>query len=387
MVIIMKKIFVAFVSLFFVPLFALEWGGLFTEDVKYIAPDIAQNCETLRQANNLILWANAPFTDSGSTYVAGQASVRYFTDIKQNDGFIPVYDVDLLKFSTNLYAGASVFSFSAGRFGVTDLTGKVFNQTSDGLSLKYTRPSMNFTAYAGYTGLLNAHNVTMLNKAEYLPSYNNGYYFAYKYLPISLSMEVPSLFLNQSFNAQILAVIDGETPSGDKSYSRYYGSLAFMGPIAGSVYYSLVSSFCSENLKNISNYSAFTLQYYFGSVLNIRANAEYASGNQLIFEPFRGVTSNTAYNSSEYPELSGLFMPSLDLVFTVMGVYLGINGKVVMGYPESDLVMKGINLSTNILVNIFSDLQLGLYGSYYYDMNIQGQENNFILNLNLSLSF
>lgn len=383
----MKRIFATIISLLMLPVFAMEWGGLFTEDMKYATTEFSEENTGLRQSNSLILWTNVPLAASGNTYFSGQTSVKYYTDIIQQDGITPIFDIDLLKISSNFFAGDNVFSFSAGRFGVSDLTGKIFNQTSDGLAIKLTRPTVEFTAYAGYTGLLNAYNVSMITAEAYSPVYIEGYCLSYKYLPCSLSIEMPAILSNQTLNVQASAFIDMEKPGQDDSDNRYYGSLSMMGPIAGPVYYSFLTSFGSENFTNIFNYSALSIQYYLGSLMSVKGNIEYASGNQLAFTSFKGFSSNTAYNSLSSPELSGLIMPNIDMAVTIQNFYVGLNGKIVLGYPDSNIYFQGLNVSANIIFNIFSDLQLGVLGSYYYDMYWQGKENYFTANVNLSISF
>lgn len=371
--------------LFFIPLSALEWGGLVTESFKYGTKNFSSEANQFKQSNSVSLWMSGAVTSSGNVNFAAQSSGRYYLDFFNNDVlFTPIFDLDLLKLSGKTNIADGFFSYSAGRFGVSDLTGKVFSQTCDGLLLKYTRTSFEANAYVGFTGYLNAMNAAMLSKEHKVHSVDGSVYvMAHSYVPVCLSVEMPSLFLNQTFNAQLSGFFDLE----ETEYNRYYGTLALNGPIYGPLYYSLLTSFALENFDAFSNYTALSLQLYPISFFTVKLNAEYASGNQLIFKPFTTFTSNTAYNISSSPELTGVIMPNVDLILTWESLYASLNGKVVLAYPEDEINFQGLNFTASMFFNIFSDLQLGLSAIYYHDIVTAGEMNNASVNINLSLAF
>lgn len=385
----MKRYISLIAGLFFIflPIAAVEWGGLVTEDVRFSSSDFTSETNNIRQSNNLSLWITAPFTDSGDWYFSSQASIKYSYDFFKSDSFLGIFDIDLLKLSGNFQIGNSTNSISAGRFSVSDLTGKIFNQVSDGVLLKIVQPSVEYSIYAGYTGLLNQLDVAILSPADYFTPYTEWYSYAYKYLPFSLSVEIPSLFLNHTFNAQVSGFLDIDHLEKNDGYDRFYASLSFFGPIAGPLYYSIVSSIGSEKLKTITNYSAVSLQMFLTSFLTIKLNAEYASGKQGVLSPFVGFTSSPAYFSVKYPELSGVILPNLDILLTTNSFLFNVNTKLVLDFPYKEIVTKGVNLSGNMMLNAFSDLQFGLSANYFYDLLLNGKDNNFTLNFNVSLAF
>lgn len=385
----MKRFFAIFfiILVMFMPLCAFEWGGLLTEDFRFSSTDFKPENNSFKQGNSASLWITVPFSANGNFYFSGQGSIKYNLDLKSTESFNLIYDIDLLKLSGKTDIGSAAISLAMGRYSVSDLTGKIFNQNADGLSLKVTSQIVEFSAYAGYTGLINALNVSMINSPTAVYEYKNNYSPAYKYVPVSFSVEAPSLFANHTFNSQVSAFFDAEKAFADDAYNRYYATVSMMGPILGTLYYSVMTSFGSVNFKDVSNYSALSLQMFVNNNLTLKANAEYASGNHMGLSPFVGFTSSPAYMSVNYPELSGVLMPSLDLVFTTNNFYTGINGKLVLSCPESNFNMQGINVGANVIYNLFSDLQLGVSGNYYRDMYSNGLEDNMSLGLNLSLSF
>ena len=382
----MKKFLFALISVFCLSssLAAFEWGGLVKEDFKYTSTDFTPANNSFRQSNTASIWFKEPLSPKGSWYIANQESYKYYLDFSnENKVFTSIFDIDLLKLSGQVQVGNYNLSTAIGRFSLSDLTGKVFNQTADGIYLNLSRPSVNYGFYFGYTGFLNSLNVTMLD--------GNGvgqigrdsiYSFAHKYIPISISVEVPNCFLNQTFKAQVNAFFDNED-----NFQRYYLELGLNGHIMGPLYYTAVSCFGFANLNTISNFTTLNLQIFMGSILRLKIGTDYASGSQLIFKPFIGFTSYTAYYSSALPELSGVILPNVDLSLSFGNFYTSMNVSAVLGYPENEIYLKGANASLNLMYNVYSDLQIGLTGLYYYDIHTSGAENYCSVNANISVSF
>lgn len=378
----MKKLLLVITAIFLIlPLSAFEWGGLITEDFKYQY----NNSSSFRQSNNVALWMNLPITNDASYYFAGQASIKYFYDINSQNGnqFMPVADVDLAKLAGRASVKNSVVSIAAGRYAISDLSRKIFNQNCDGMSLKIAVPGSEYSLYAGYTGMLNSLNVTMLGENGIAHEAASSVYSkAHDYIPLLLEMEIPSAFLNQAINAQISMFYDLEATK----YNRFYFTAGMNGPVAGPLYYALSATLGSSTFKNFYAYGNLSLQAFISS-FTVKVTGEYASGNQFGLSPFTTFTSNTAYNSLLSPELSGVILPGIDIAYTVGGLYTSLAGKFVLGFPESDVIVKGVNAAGNLVINLFSDLKTSLSGIYYYDIEGSGELNNMSVALNISLSF
>ncbi len=364
---------------------AFEWGGLFTDGSKLITTDFKKDNLFLQHTDEVALWCNAPVISDGSVYFAGQVSykntVDYNLDFKTS--ISNIINLDLMKIAGKTEIGTSVISASIGRYGVSDLTGKIFNQTSDGILVKSTFTAFELSLYAGFTGTLNALSTQMINLSEAEMDSNKLYVTAHQYVPVSLAVEFPSLFLNQTLNLQVNLFKDLEKTD----YNRYYATVGLNGPIAGPLYYSLIAAGETEDYKKYSVYGLFSLQTFISSVVTFKAGVEYASGDQFGLKPFTGFTSYTPYSSLYASEFAGMILPSVDMIFTGGNVYFGINSKLVLDYPEDLVTVNGVSTGANFIWNIFSDVRFGLSGYYFVDINHKGNLNNMAATANISLAF
>ncbi|MCR4580688.1 MAG: hypothetical protein K5681_10125 [Treponema sp.] len=370
-----KKILL--LSVLFISFFAhaFEWGGLLSDDTK-LSSDLSSI--SFHQSNNLSIWANINFNQSGNTYLSAQGSVKYYWDIsKDSNDFLPVYNLDLLKFVTLGKFGSSAAIFSMGRFSVSDLTSKVFSQPLDGISLELSFPIVNMGLYAGYSGLLNTSEVLMMGQGGEIQDSSCNY------IPVNYTLIFPSLLANQTFALQLSSIIDIST----ENYNRAYGTLLFKGPIAGPLSYSVSTTVGSEKFKNLMNLSELSLSFIPTPFLQLSANATYASGSQLFLSPFVGFTSYTAYNSIMYPELSGVLLPAISLSLIHKNICGLINVAAVMPMPEQSISFKGVDFSLALIFNIFSDLQLNFRAAGFYDLSKVTNETNIIFDLSASMSF
>ncbi|MDY5634395.1 MAG: hypothetical protein SPF29_07480 [Treponema porcinum] len=207
--------------------FAVEWGGKIANDTSFMgkADDLK-----LKQSDTVGLWMNIPLNRTNSVYVAAEAYYKFTYDDTEtaDEEFENVINCNLLKFSAGWMAGnGNMISLSAGRFPVSDFTGIIFNQPADGLNFKVSSQTVDFNIFAGYTGLLNAKEVTILTPAdtEYEESDDDFYAFAPKYLPFGFSFAFPSVFGNQHISLEGWGFAD---LNGDDC-NRYYGMLGLDG--------------------------------------------------------------------------------------------------------------------------------------------------------------
>lgn len=378
------------------PVFAIEWGGLFNETGKLSFGKQTGELEevasiSVRQSNGISLWCTVPFKSDLSWYMTTQASYKYYYDFTLlGNNITHIADLDLLKLNGTIKTSNGSFLVAAGRYIVMDNSGKVFSQNCDGLTLKYTTPFVSTSVYAGYTGLLNANNVSILNdealpdngKETFMPFYTK----VHGYVPLTLSVDFPSLFLNQAVSVQAEAFLDVEKVEDKDLFNRYYGTLSLSGPFGGPFYYSLVSVFGTTDFASLMNLSALSFQMYVDSI-SLKIGVEYASGAQGPFSPFIGFDSNPAYNSIYSPEYSGVLLPGIDFTFTKNQFCFMLNGKLVLGMPEDSITVKGINLNLKSYINIFSDMQLEVSGIGYYDLDTDNAESYYSANLGLLISF
>lgn len=346
------------------PAAAVDFGAMLNNNTKF-AGNTIQNM-TLEQKNAFTAWINVPFNNEGTMYFAAEGIAQY----KNTDGTsLVTADCDLFKFnSLTKFSNKSKLLISAGRFYYSDGSGLVFDQTSDGLLAQLKLSSVNLGVYGGYTGLLNAQNVTILNSKTTTYSYDTTsvYALAAPYAVFGVTGSLPYLFANQTLGAEFYGVLGASDMTS--GYNRFYGTLSLNGPLASSVFYSLTSTFATaDSFSTLSNLSQAMLSWYpsFKSMA-VSLGGIYASGSNGPFSPFVGVTSNTAVQSFTQPEYSGLIKATLSAsIKPITTLLLAVGGDGVFDCAESDIGYYGFQAYGSVRYDLFSDVQLGLTANQF----------------------
>ncbi len=383
----MKRIFsiiITAAAITAAPLAALEWGGIVNNETEAYTSGFSASEATAVQSNGAYLWMNTALNRSKNLFFSGEVLYKYyFSAYSGNTAFTNIIDLNLFKFSFEENIGSGSLQLALGRCPVSDMTGAVFSQTCDGFSAKLSLPSAIFSAYAGYTGLLNGLNVNILDKNWSYAKDGNFYTTADAYIPISASAEFPVLFGNQTLAVQLNTFIDTE----GNSASRYYANILMSGPIANELYYSAVTCFGTMNFNGLMNYSAVSVVCYPMESMSFLCGLEYASGKYGIFENFIGFTARTAFNSMSSPQTSNILMPKISFSFALGRMFAGFTGKYVMTYTENQMSSGGVEIGLSFSYGIFSDLQLGLDTNAFIDLRDSGDDNKFYAKLYAALSF
>lgn len=377
----MKKIIIFIIlALTLLPVFAFEWGGIVDNYSKVKTSEFKK--ADYDQTDNAFLWITSPLGNNFK--FSAEAYYRFNLYAAEKKTTLKnIVDLDLFKFTGNFKIGGGKISANAGRFFVADKAGAVFSQCSDGLSVDFTMPVLGLNFYAGYTGLLNSLTVSMLNK-DGTPYSKKGeiYVLNYKYLPVSLGASLPYLLGNNIFNVQFLSFIDFEKVD----YSKFYGEFTANGPITDGIYYSFKTVFGTRCFNNLMNYSSAGITFYPVDILTVDGGIEYASGKHLCFNSYTSITSKTAYDSALSPQLSGVILPQISLTLAESIWYARIAGKVVLSAPEKTVKFEGVDTDLNVIVNVLSDVQVGLDIGAYFDSK-SSKNNNFTAGLKVSVSF
>jgi len=405
----MKKLLISVllaVSFIATPIFAVEWGGLFRDESGASRKEFTQLSDpstyTINQSNALYFWLNNAFTEDSSWYLSTEGLYKYKMNLIPGNSpeFVNIVDLDLLKITGQVTSGKTVFNLAAGRFYVFDNTGFIFSQTCDGLSVKFSFPVLDLAFYTGYTGLLNGLTVTMLDETSYatatVGASNQFYSLSHPYAPFILSAEFPTFAGVQTLGIQTSAFLDFNR---ETKYNRFYADFMMKGPIVGSLFYSFNTTFGFPNFKGVSNYTDITIAGYGGDVLAVYTTIKYASGNNLFFKSFRGVTSSPAYSGVSQPELSGVLIPSVKAIVATSMVDVNFATKCVFVCPAERMSFSGVGFDLGTTVNVFSDLQLSINLESFVDLvakdsvSEEGEiirntgESNYKLTFNLSFAF
>lgn len=382
----MKRSFISilFAMLLLPSSFGYEWGLSLVNSTEFKGQEF--DSLKLNQNDSLSLWTKIPFNKSNSSYLVGDVSYHFkYEDAGNNPvGLQNIVNLNMFKFVSELsFNNVNKMFIMAGRFPIVDSSRKVFAQSSDGLYLKYAGVFTNISLYGGYTGLLNSKEVTVLTPAEtkYKEASNDFYTLAPKYVPVSVMFNFPSLFANQQLNIQGWGFLD---LNGD-DFNRYYANIELDGYLAKGLHYSLSSVFGTVNFENLMNCSELTIKYFVSEPFALQCSALYASGKNGMFDAFTSVTSNSVILAYENTECSNLFKAELGAVVSVLQKCLiSAKGAYVADFTEESMDYRGIQWESNIIWNIFDDVQLSASMGQFYGQDSKDNQTRMSVNLNLA---
>ena len=379
----MKKILSTFVALLFISTFAsaFSWSGLVDNTTK--GSTSTMESFGLYQTNGIYLSMNVPLSKTGNLSFVTEGMYKYTLTANSKAGnpvFTNIADLSLFKIGGNWKVGNNVLTLNAGRFSYSDLSSVIFSQASDGLYFTYDSTSLKVSLYAGYTGLINSLNVTMLDPSS--TSNSQFYNLCPGYIPLAADFAYKTLFGANSVTLQAIYFLDPKRELTDK----FYGTLSLSGPISSIASYNLLASLGSENFKNLMLYSSANFSFYLGNFAVVSAGAEYASGQNGPFTAFRTITSRTAYYANGGMETSSILMPKVSAMFVFGKLYANITEKVVFSLPGSEITGQGSDTSLSLICNVMSDVQIGTDINVYADFTSSAM-NYYAASLKASLAF
>lgn len=228
----MKRIWITALLLCAAHLFAVDGGAL----VGGYGEFTGKKFDAMLGRADVSGWVRAPFLEDGSLVLSAEARYR-FEDGNQA-AMTNMADLSLLKLSYTLNFTDSSFSVSAGRFGVSDLTGVVYNQPGDGFAVLYQNQLMNLSVAAQYTGLINSLYTTM-NPIAVTPIKQQQIYS----LSVPVIANVVSLSFPQLFAGQTIAFgVQGYWGVESMDAQRMYGTFLMSGPIVAGLYYNIFAT-------------------------------------------------------------------------------------------------------------------------------------------------
>lgn len=373
----------------------------------------------------LVGWFDMPFVEDSTFGLAGQASLKYSQENSYDSdpmiSFIP--DIDLLRYYYNKVDAKGGFTLSAGRFNVADKTSDIINQKIDGLYLGYGSNKIQFGVYGGYTGLLNSRTTMIINSTgrnfwssqltdSLYTTYANKvkphsiknfsdlskkvdwgdvmsdvgrslYIWADPYFVSSANLTFPYLFANQTPFLEASLAISTEGPSKvEDEFDRFYITAGMYGPLIFSdLIYSFSTTFSTYGdsganksaFEGLSNYSKLKFTYFtnFHS-LAISGELKYASGDNGIYDPFYGFTSNPISYMRYSPEHSSAVKYGLSVAFKPTREFLvTLGGDQVFSYNENVVDYQGCQFYGEMKLQCTSDFQFQVkaYRFFAQDMN------------------
>ena len=350
----MKKVILSgIIACLLAPIFALSWNGVIDNTSKLSSNDDF-SALTLDQSNGIHLSVNAPFNTSGTMKFVAEGSFKYDLisnfEAKTSD-LKMIADLDLFKFSGKWNAGKGIVTLDLGRFLISDISGYTFTQKSDGLSLSYDALKFKIGAYAGYTGLQNRLNVTMLNN----PQENANFYaLTAGYVPVMVNLTYKTLFETHTIGIQGEAFIPVANIEDKTKYA--YGTLMMNGPLGVVGAYTLKGTVGLSDFKNLMIDGGLDLNFYLANTAIMILGGEFVSYESGSLHHFTSITSRTITTD---PVFAGGVLPKISFIYAKNSVLASVTGKGVLQMGD-ETKFHGVDASANLICNVFSDLQIGL---------------------------
>lgn len=307
----MKKVVVIVAAvLLALPLIAYDFGG--SLDVSGGAA--VSSSTAISPSSKVTGWVKVPFSGgsfSTEAYYKLNASFRENVDPSFNN----TVDLSLFKLTYALPAG----SLNAGRYSFSDVTGSVFAMTADGANFLMNAGLLKISAYAGYTGLLNAKTSGV--DAPWLYDSSKVYDFGSKYAVFQAGVTAPNFFGGTTFAGEVLGAINlnGGAASGvSDGYSRFYGTVSASGAITTSIYYSgsITGSYLTAADNNAGVFVRGNVIGYL-PVMSMSVTGKFAWGSSnfqgISYNPCAGSVFNAGASLTLKPLSSLLCLASADV--------------------------------------------------------------------------
>ncbi len=334
-----------------------------------------------------------PFSKDNLAYLSMEGFVSEILSDYANNGFenSQKLDLTLFKFSDTIRLNRTdTVVLSLGRFMIADITGIILGQTNDGLMVQYLSQRLNASAYGGWTGLINAQSVTVIDcmKSDFTYDTDSPYDFASSYGIFEGSLSLPYILFNQTISAETIALVGTNGFNSDNSgYYRLYTTAGINGPLGKVLFYTLAGSLCFDKDADPGVLAKFKADWYPAyKSENISLCFVYASGNEGPFSPFKGITSASAtdsYFESEYSAIikagiSASIKPVKNLLF-----YAGTD--CIYSAPKSNFSYSGVQFNTRLHYQPFTDVSIKAGFTQYTGIN--KEDNKTKLNLSSVISF
>ncbi len=288
----MKKILLSIVLLTTLTfsLSAYSWYGQLDAGISVLGP---QNVLDLEQADKVTLGFRVPFNTSILMDLEAEGFYEFkykvATTGEKKSEISHLADLTTFTFGVQVPIDETFsLSLDTGRFSVADVTSIIISQPVDGAKVIFSHENFQLNAYVGFTGLLNAYNVS-INAAANKTILSDVYTLAAPFIVAEFMFSMPQLFANQNLYAEFLAAVDVGAETNKNS--KLYATAALQGPINSSLFYFASSSLGIEQVSkdwNISNMSVFELSTFlpFASSLVSWKTVFATGGTDTMFNTF-----------------------------------------------------------------------------------------------------
>lgn len=350
----MKKVVTGFIALscLLASAAALSWGGLVDNNTRFSSNDDFTRL-ALNQSNGIYFSVNSNLNKNASMRIAAEGLYKYNAsfDFKENETkFKNIADVNLLKFTGNWALGPGALALNLGRFQYQDFSGSVFSQVSDGAYISFDTLDVKASVYAGYTGLLNRLNVSMVDNET--KDDDQFYALCPKYIPLAADISYKKLFEYHTVGLQAAAFL----PLSDDYKMKAYGTLILNGYIGTLGSYDARVTLGTEKFDGLMLDAKLDGTFYASNNLMVTAGGEYVSGAQGDIKPFLTISSRSFGGAPVY---NGVIVPKVGVMYVAGKFFASATERIIITMPKDEAKLDGFDTSVNVIYNAFSDLQFG----------------------------
>ena len=350
----MKKVVTGFIALscLLASAAALSWGGLVDNNTRFSSNDDFTRL-ALNQSNGIYFSVNSNLNKNASMRIAAEGLYKYNAsfDFKENETkFKNIADVNLLKFTGNWSLGPGALALNLGRFQYQNFSGSVFSQVSDGAYISFDTLDVKASVYAGYTGLLNRLNVSMVDNET--KDDDQFYALCPKYIPLAADISYKKLFEYHTVGLQAAAFL----PLSDDYKMKAYGTLILNGYIGTLASYDARVTLGTEKFDGLMLDAKLDGTFYASNNLMVTAGGEYVSGAQGDIKPFLTISSRSFGGAPVY---NGVIVPKVGVMYVAGKFFASATERIIITMPKDEAKLDGFDTSVNVIYNAFSDLQLG----------------------------
>ena len=335
-------------------IFAVEYGGLINSDSSFKKNGSDDFVFTEKLDTSAYL--KVPFSKEGHTTLSAEIVYRFQYDDAKIDHFI---NMPLLKLNHSSTVSNGLINIAAGRFSIAENTGKIFNQTSDGLFGSYQTGSFMTSLYFGYTGLVNRYFTTMneMGITEYSGFTSDYYTSSLPYMVIGAEFALPNLFLEQSLGIASWNFVGIQKLKSNK----IYGTLSLNGPLMVNLYHNTQGIFSvniGDGTEAFAGLASTLLSYYF-NYRGLAAN----TGITYASKDFQTVTNTSGLVTGD--PWTNLLLPSVSVsMLPISSLYVAVETNFALVAENMEYV--GTGIAGVVSYQLLSDVALGLNASHFF---------------------
>lgn len=329
--------------------FSFDWGG--SSNTNFSIFDTATfptEEATLSLGEKLSLWGKVDFNKNMALYMEGNYQGSYDFESYTQKINLQLFDLKMAFAPSN----SAIINVDLGRVFVSDPSRMIYGNLLDGGKVQFSLPAVDLSVFAGYTGLLNASDLLVVNSTQEVAS-EKIYPLAPGFVAAGLNATAKNVFGNNSFGLDVSSFIP--VKESETRETSIYLELNSTGPIDNSFYYDLSTAVCFLGSK--TGIIANGVITYYPSFLSsmVAANVTFATDTFAAFvDPALVLGENNSLAGLLKAGLIASIKPLDNLLFQLAGDF-------VMDIQGSNFSNDSIQWNTSLKWQAMTDIQLNIF--------------------------